>query len=85
MQPGKPFLLNNGWFEHVRNTNYLGEMLVYSSFCVMARHWFPWCHDLLMWSVVFASRWVAKDESLRRKPGGEEYLNRTWLVIPYVL
>jgi protein-S-isoprenylcysteine O-methyltransferase Ste14 len=80
-----PFLISDGWFSHVRNTNYFGEILVYSSFCLLAQHPFPWAVVVTMWTVMFASRWAQKDASIRRKPGGEEYLRRTWLVWPGVL
>lgn len=69
---GKSFLIDDGWFAHIRNTNYLGEILLYSSFALLSHSILPWVVYGSIWSTVFVSRWVAKDLSFMRKPGGKE-------------
>jgi hypothetical protein len=38
VQPG---LIEDGFFARCRNTNYLGEVLIYLSFAMVAMHWLP--------------------------------------------
>lgn len=78
----KKGLISDGWFARCRNTNYLGEMMLYSSFGVVAQHWVPWAHIGFMWSFVFLGRWFAKEASFRRKVGGPEYMARSGLILP---
>jgi protein-S-isoprenylcysteine O-methyltransferase Ste14 len=40
VQPG---LIEDGFFARCRNTNYLGEVLIYLSFAMVAMHWLPLC------------------------------------------
>ena len=35
-------LITTGWFSRVRHPNYLGEMMLYASFAVVAGHVLPW-------------------------------------------
>ena len=35
-------LITDGFFARMRHPNYLGEMMVYGSFAVLAGHWIPW-------------------------------------------
>jgi len=78
-------LINDGWFKTCRNTNYLGEMLLYSSFAVLSKSWVPWAINGSVWSTIFLSRWMAKDDSFRRKIGGPEYLRLSSLILPFPL
>ena len=56
----------NGWS---RNMNYLGEMMLYSSFAVLCQRTEPWLIYAYVWSCVFASRMLVKDYSLSKKLG----------------
>jgi hypothetical protein len=38
-----------------------------------------------MWNIVFVVRMLQKDNSLYRKPGGKEYFERTWMLIPKIM
>ena len=77
-------LIDDGWFARCRNTNYLGEIILYASFGVVAQHWLPWSVMGFMWSFVFLGRWVAKEASFRRKKGGPEYMSRSGLIFPWL-
>ena len=78
----KKGLISDGWFSFCRNTNYLGEMLLYGSFAFVSHHAFPICFDLLIWGTVFAARWADKEESFRRKKGGDAYIESSSYILP---
>lgn len=78
----KKGLIADGWFAFCRNTNYLGEMLLYSSFAFISHHPFPICFDLLIWLTVFGARWAEKEASFLRKKGGEAYIAGSSYIIP---
>ena len=69
----------NGWS---RNMNYLGEMMLYSSFAVLCQRTEPWLIYAYVWSCVFASRILVKDYSLSKKLGWPEYKASTWILLP---
>lgn len=78
-------LIANGWFGTCRNTNYLGEIMLYSSFAVLSESWIPWAIYGSVWSTIFASRWTAKDASFKRKLGGPEYIANSSIILPFPL
>ncbi len=59
-------LLTDGLWARTRNPNYLGELLIYSAFCVLARHWLP----VALFGSVVLLEWLPnimrKDRSLSR-------------------
>ena len=57
----------DGWLARSRNTNYLGEVMLYSAYAVLAQHWLPWTVDIGVWLLLFVTNMVAKEESLRKK------------------
>ena len=81
LQPG---LIEDGLFARTRNPNYLGEVLIYSAYALMAEHWLPWV-VLAGWWTFFARNMWAKDRSLSRHPGWEDYRRRTGLFLPRLL
>ena len=81
----KGFLINDGWFKTCRNTNYLGEMLLYASFCLLSQSIVPWCFTLSMWLLVFCSRFYEKEQSFARKKGGIEYIQSSSIILPMLL
>ena len=70
-----------GWS---RNTNYLGEMMLYGAFGVLCQRVEVWCIYAVVWGVVFALRIAAKEYSLATKPGWLDYKRKTWLLLPKV-
>lgn len=75
-------LIEDGLFSRTRNPNYLGEILIYTSFAILSWHWLPFL-VLAAWVFGFFLRnmW-AKDTSLARHPGFVSYRARTGLLIP---
>ncbi len=76
------FLINDGWFKTCRNTNYLGEMLLYASFCLLSQSIVPWVFTLFMWVGVFFSRFYVKEHSFARKEGGVRYIQSSSIIFP---
>lgn len=78
----RPGLIDEGLFARTRNPNYLGEILIYTAFALMAVHWLPFA-ILGCWVFGFFLRnMLAKDRSLSRYPGFAEYRGRSGLLLP---
>ena len=85
----KSGLIADGLFSRTRNPNYLGEVLLYSSFAVMASSspywWLPWLPLAgVVWPFLFVPSWLAKDRSLSRHAGFRAYQRRTGVLLPWV-
>ena len=78
----KPGLISDGWYARTRNPNYLGEILLYASFGVLAQLRLLWAHLLVTWLVVFLPNMWWKEHSFRRKPGWEAYAARSGMLLP---
>lgn len=78
-------LINDGWLARCRNTNYLGEIMIYATYAILAQHWLPWTIFISLWSTLFLANMAEKDVSLRNKPGGEAYMEQAGFLIPNVL
>ncbi|NIM93872.1 MAG: DUF1295 domain-containing protein [Anaerolineales bacterium] len=78
-------LITTGMMSRVRNPNYFGELLIYLSFAMLARHWLPVVILILAVIVVWIFFMKKKDRSLSRYPEFEDYKKRTKLFIPYIL
>ena len=81
---GKGGLITHCMVGWSRNMNYMGEMMLYASFGVLAQMWEIWYVFAYMWGIVFVLRMKNKDYSLSKKEGWTEYKNSTWLVIPKI-
>ena len=83
LQPGT--LLTGGLWSRCRNPNYLGELLIYLSFGLLALHWLP----VAALGAIVAGMWIPnmirKDRSLSRYPEFAEWKRRSRLIIPYVI
>ena len=77
----RPGLITTGFFSRTRNPNYLGELLIYLSYALMAWHWLPFL-VLGGWMTSFFVRMRRKDRSLSRYPEFEQYRARTGLLLP---
>jgi steroid 5-alpha reductase family enzyme len=82
LQPG---LIDDGFFARSRNTNYLGELLIYLSFALLAMHWLPYVVLAGFGFGVFLPNMREKDESLSRYPGFAAYRERSGLLLPKLL
>lgn len=81
----KKLLVNDGFFSHTRNPNYLGEMILYSAFAGLVPGrlgYFGWGYLVTIWSNVFLAGMYRKEESLMKKPGWAEYRKRSWMLLP---
>ena len=78
----QPGLITEGFFARCRNTNYLGEILIYSSFALLAQHWQPWLILGTFAVAVFLPNMRKKDQSLARYPEFAAYQARSGLLLP---
>lgn len=75
-------LIDEGLFGKTRNPNYLGEIMIYVSFAILSWHWLPF---LILGGWIFGfflKNMRAKDRSLARYPGFEQYRESTGLLFP---
>ena len=81
-KPGQ--LIDDGLFRRCRNINYFGELLIYSSFALLAMHWIPWLVLLLFIILVWAPNMLRKDKSLAKYDNFEDYKKGSKLFIPFI-
>lgn len=75
-------LITEGFFARCRNTNYLGEILIYSAFAMLAQHWLPFVILGIFAAVLFIPNMLKKDKSLSRYPEFAEYKAHSGLLLP---
>ncbi|GAX36350.1 DUF1295 domain-containing protein [Nodularia sp. NIES-3585] len=75
-------LITEGFFARCRNTNYLGEILIYSAFAMLTLHWLPFLILGGFISMIFIPNMLKKDKSLSRYSDFEEYKKRSGLLFP---
>jgi len=77
-------LITDGMFKTVRNINYLGELLIYLGFGMLAMHWLPLAILLIWIVVIWLPNMRRKDRSLSRYAGFQHYSRKSKLFIPYI-
>lgn len=77
-------LITDGFFARIRHPNYLGEMMLYFSFALLAEHWLPWVVLAWVWLGVFLPNILGKEASMSRYPEWEAYKARTGILLPRV-
>ena len=75
-------LVNDGWFKNSRNTNYLGEMMIYFTYALIGVSYVPYFILLFIWSILFFPNMINKDIRIAKKTGGKKYINSSNLLIP---
>jgi protein-S-isoprenylcysteine O-methyltransferase Ste14 len=75
-------LITEGFFARCRNTNYLGEVLIYTAFAMLTQHWLPFLILGGFISTVFIPNMLKKDSSLSRYSEFDDYKNRSGLLFP---
>jgi len=75
-------LINDGFMKYSRNPNYLGEIMLYSAFNIVAQLPCVWYYYIFDFGVVFMMRMIWKDYMLSKKEGWEEYKKQSWILIP---
>ena len=78
-------LITEGFFARCRNPNYLGEILIYLGFALLAQHWLPFVALGSIAATVFVPNMLKKDQSLSRYPEFEEYKANSGLIFPKLL
>ena len=56
----KKELINEGFFKYSRNTNYLGEILIYLSFAILSMNFIPFIILLIFFIIVFFPRMIKR-------------------------
>ena len=77
-------LITDGWFARCRNTNYLGEMMIYGSYALLSQHHVPWYILGYVWGILFARNIIKKEESLKLKEGWKTYSKVSWSIFPKI-
>ncbi len=78
----KKDLIKEGFFKNIRNTNYLGEILIYLSFAILSMSFIPLIILAIFFSIVFLPRMIKKDKSLSKYDSFEEYKKKSGLIFP---
>ena len=78
----KKELIQDGFFKKIRNTNYLGEILIYLSFATLSMSYIPFAILAIFFFVVFLPRMIKKDKSLSKYDSFNEYKQRSGLLLP---
>lgn len=77
-------LIEEGFFARCRNTNYLGEILIYLSFALLSLHWLPYLILAGFVGAIFVPNMLKKERSLGRYPEFAAYRRRSGLIVPQV-
>ncbi len=75
-------LITDGFFARCRNTNYLGELMIYLGFAALTASWVGFIGITLFFVSVFIPNMLKKDKSLSRYPEFAEYKKRSGLFLP---
>ncbi|HEY9888241.1 MAG TPA: DUF1295 domain-containing protein [Candidatus Obscuribacterales bacterium] len=75
-------LITEGFFARCRNTNYLGEILIYLAFAMLSMHWLPFVILGLFAAGIFVPNMRKKDRSLSRYPEFAAYQAHSGLLFP---
>ena len=82
LNPGN--LIYDGMFQRVRNANYLGELLIYLGFTLLAIDWAPIIALLIFIAIIWVPNMIKKDKSLSRYPEFKNYKKKSYKFIPYI-
>jgi len=77
-------LITEGFFARCRNTNYLGEILIYLAFAMLAMHWLPFVILGLFIAGIFIPNMQKKDQSLSRYTEFDVYKANSGLLFPKI-
>lgn len=80
----KKGLIDSGIHRYIRHPNYLGEIMIYGAFGLLAWHWGAAVILLAVWLLVFVPNMLAKERSLSRHPGWVAYKKRSGWILPYL-
>jgi len=78
----KPGLITEGFFARSRNTNYLGELMIYSGFALLTVSWIGFIGIAAFFIGAFIPNMIKKDKSLARYPEFDNYKKKSGLLFP---
>lgn len=78
----KKGLMTNGVFKYTRNPNFLGEIMIYATYAILANHWIGYLVTGYAFLYFFA-RMLRKDHSISRYPEWDEYAKASSILIPW--
>jgi protein-S-isoprenylcysteine O-methyltransferase Ste14 len=81
----KPGLITEGFFSRCRNTNYLGELMIYISFALLAGTWLGFLGIGAFFIGAFIPNMIKKDKSLSRYEGFAEYRKQSGFLFPKLI
>ncbi len=76
-------LITDGLFRRIRHPNYLGEMMIYATYAILAMHWAPWIVLAWVWGVLFLPNMLMKEASMSRYPQWAAYKKRSGMLLPW--
>ena len=77
-------LITDVMFTKIRNINYLGELLIYLGFSLLAMHWLPIIALLSFVIIIWIPNMIKKDKSLSKYKDFEEYKKATNRLFPFI-
>ena len=77
----KKILVNNYFLAWNRNTNFLGEIMIYFSFAFIVGRIECYLLLIFVWSTFFAGRIYLKEKSLQKKKGFDLYAKDSYLIL----
>jgi len=81
--PGK--LMAQGMNRYTRDPNYSGEVMLYLSFCMLARCWHAWLTFFVCYGLLIKMTEAKKELSLSRYPAWQSYKSQTWKYFPNLI
>ena len=77
-------LIKDGMFSKIRNINYLGELLIYLGFSLLAMHWAPIIALISFIIIIWIPNMIKKDKSLSKYQNFKEYQKNTNRLFPFI-
>jgi protein-S-isoprenylcysteine O-methyltransferase Ste14 len=75
-------LISEGMWKWTRNPNYLGEIIAFFAFCILAADWTSYGVYTITFILGMVPMMYQKEASIRNKIGSEAYFKRSWLLLP---
>jgi protein-S-isoprenylcysteine O-methyltransferase Ste14 len=77
-------LITSGFMQRTRNMNYLGELLIYLGFGLLAMHWLPVLILALFVAIIWIPNMLRKDRSLARYADFGKYKQESKFFVPFL-
>jgi len=78
------YLITDVMFSRIRNINYLGELLIYLGFSLLAMHWIPIVALFSFILIIWIPNMIKKDKSLSRYENFNDYKNQSNSFFPFI-